>query len=390
MVDLVVVGGGVHGAGVAQAAAAAGHPVLLLEKSSLAHGTSSRSSKLIHGGLRYLETAQFGLVRESLEERRLMLELAPALVSIRPFFIPVYPQTRRRPWQLRIGLAAYAALAGFGRIARFGTLPHRQWDRLDGLETRGLQAVFRYFDAQTDDARLTQAIMHSAQKLGAELAMPAEFLSATIGPRSVRVRYRAAGVEQECDAAAVVNAAGPWAMSVSAQVSPRPAIPAMDLVQGTHLLLPGDIRRGIYYVESPSDGRAVFVIPWHGQVMVGTTETPYTGDPEDVRPLPAELDYLLAVLARYFPAYRGTGREAVVESFAGLRVLPSATGAAFRRTRETVLAVDQRRHPRFLAIYGGKLTGWRATAGHVLARLGPSLPARTAIADTRRLAIEPP
>jgi len=390
MYDVVVVGGGIHGAGVAQAAAAAGHSVLVLERRGLAHGTSSRSSKLIHGGLRYLESGQFGLVRESLEERALMLRLAPELVTLRPFFIPVYPETRRRPWQLQAGLAAYAALAGFGRTTRFGRLPRSQWDRLDGLDTTRLQAVFRYFDAQTDDALLTRAVMKSAVALGAELALPAEFVAARIGPDAVQVRYRHALAERECQAGVLVDAAGPWAAQVARGVDPLPVIPALELVQGTHLVLPGHVHRGIYYVESPADGRAVFVIPWKGEMLVGTTETPYHGDPEDVRPLPAEVDYLLGVLGRYFPSYRGTGPGAVSSAFAGLRVLPATGGSAFHRRRETLLVPDDPRRPRFLALYGGKLTGWRATAARVLAAVQSSLPRRKAHADTRRLRIEPP
>ncbi len=390
MTDVVVIGGGIHGAGVAQAVAAAGYKVLVLEKQSLAYGTSSRSSKLVHGGLRYLESGQFALVRESLDERALMLRLAPELVTLRPFFIPVYPTTRRRPWQLTLGLGAYAALAGFGRTARFGRLPRQQWDRLDGLDTRQLQAVFRYFDAQTDDALLTRAVMNSAVSLGAQLALPAQFVGAETTRAGVRVRYRQGDTDRECDARVLVNAAGPWAPLVSRLVSPAPPVPPLDLVQGTHIILPGGMQRGIYYVESPQDGRAVFVIPWKGAVMVGTTETPFEGDPDDVRPLASEIDYLLAVLARYFPAWQGAGAATVSSAFAGLRVLPAGRGGAFHRRRETLLEVDDPQRPRYLALYGGKLTGWRATAARTIERLRPSLPARRARADTRTLRLVPP
>ena len=177
-VDVVVVGGGIHGVGVAQAAAAAGHSVLLLEKTSLAAGTSSRSSKLIHGGLRYLESGQFHLVRESLRERRILLAIAPELVQLRPFILPLYRETRRRPWQLRVGLSIYALLGGLGPETRFGAVPRSEWTQLDGLQTRGLRKVLRYFDAQTDDAALTRAVMRSAQTLGADVLAPAEFFAA--------------------------------------------------------------------------------------------------------------------------------------------------------------------------------------------------------------------
>src|SRR5580658_323086 len=131
--DVIVVGGGIHGAGVLQAAVAAGYSSLLIEKRALASGTSSRSSKLIHGGLRYLESGQFSLVRESLRERAIHLRIAAELVELKPFYIPVYRETRRRPWQLKLGLWIYALLGGFGASTRFGEVPRQEWSSLDGL-----------------------------------------------------------------------------------------------------------------------------------------------------------------------------------------------------------------------------------------------------------------
>src|SRR5580692_10297423 len=174
--DVVIVGGGIHGAGVLQAAAAAGHSALLIERLGLASGTSSRSSKLIHGGLRYLESGQFALVRESLHERAILLRIAAELVELKAFFLPVYRDTRRRPWQLKLGLWMYALLGGFDASTRFGAVPREEWKDLDGLETRHLQAVIRYHDAQTDDAQLTRAVAESARALGGEVAMPARFV----------------------------------------------------------------------------------------------------------------------------------------------------------------------------------------------------------------------
>src|SRR5450631_2720756 len=188
--DVVVVGGGIHGAGVLQAAAAAGHSALLIERLGLASGTSSRSSKLIHGGLRYLESGQFSLVRESLRERAILLRIAAELVELKPFFIPVYRDTRRRPWQLKIGLWIYALLGGFGASTRFGAVPKAEWPALDGLDTHDLDAVIRYHDAQTDDALLTRAVVQSALSLGAEIAMPAGFTSANLTDDGVTVAYR--------------------------------------------------------------------------------------------------------------------------------------------------------------------------------------------------------
>jgi glycerol-3-phosphate dehydrogenase len=380
--DVIVVGGGIHGAGVLQAAAAAGHSTLLLEKGALASGTSSRSSKLIHGGLRYLESGQFALVRESLRERAILLRIAPELVELKPFFIPVYRDTRRRPWQLKCGLAMYAMLGGFDSSTRFGSVPQREWGRLDGLETRGLDAVIRYHDAQTDDAELTRAVVQSALSLGAELAMPADFIAARLDPGGVSVEYRQGESTLECHARVLVNAAGPWATAVAHRIQPAISVPDIDLVQGAHIVVPLPVSAGIYYVESPKDGRAVFIMPWKGATLIGTTETPYRGEPDQVHPLPEEEDYLLGVARRYFPALNEVTRAQIVERFAGLRVLPTASQAAFDRSRETIFSVDRDPNPRVLGIYGGKLTGWRAAAAHVLNRISASLPAATRRAGT--------
>ena len=387
--DVVVVGGGIHGVGAAQAAAAAGHSVLLMEKTDLACGTSSRSSKLIHGGLRYLESAQWHLVRESLKERRILLDIAPELVRLVAFHLPVYRSMRRRPWQLRLGLCMYAALGGFDRSTRFRTLPRQEWSRLDGLETGGLGTVLRYYDGQTDDALLTRSVMASAQKLGAELALPATFVDADLAGDGVDIRFTHRGRPEHLHARVLVNAGGAWANTIATRITPTAVLPAVELVQGTHLIVPGELSQGIYYVESPRDGRAVFVMPWHGEILIGTTETRFRGNPEQVAPLAAERHYLLSVLRRYFPRFRHSAIATRHQAFAGVRVLPVGKGHAFHRSRETMLITDRSSSPRSISIYGGKLTGWRATAEQVMRRIASSLPQRKPRADTRRLRIDP-
>ena len=173
--------------------------------------------------------------------------------------------------------------------------------------------------------------------------------------------------------------------TITERISPKPAPVAIDLVQGTHLVLDGSLEKGCYYMEAPQDRRAVFLLPWGHQSMLGTTENLYSGDPLAVTPLQKEVDYLLEVMHHYFP-----GRpQHVVDMFAGLRVLPAGDSAAFRRTRETHLPVDSRTHPRVLAIVGGKLTGYRATAQKVMNILRRTLPARTPRADTATLLLKP-
>jgi len=388
--DVVIIGGGIHGAGVLQAAAAAGHEALLIERNALASGTSSRSSKLIHGGLRYLESGQFALVRESLRERAIHLRIASELVELKAFFIPVYRDTRRRPWRLKIGLWMYALLGGFDAATRFGSVPKAEWSTLDGLKTLDLDAVIRYHDAQTNDALLTRAVVRSALGLGAELAMPAKFTRAILSEEGVTVSYATSNSTVELKARVLVNAAGPWATQVARAVKPAITVPDVDLVQGAHIVIPHPLTAGIYYVESPTDGRAVFVMPWAGATLIGTTETPYRGDPDQVHPKAEEEEYLLAVVRHYFPHLSALTRNDITERFAGLRVLPAATQAAFDRSRETIFTTDRDARPRVLGIYGGKLTGWRAAAAHVMQRISPSLPAAVKRAATDLLILRRP
>lgn len=379
--DAVVVGAGIQGAGVAQALAAAGHDVILLEQAGIASGTSSRSSKLIHGGLRYLESGQFRLVRECLRERALLLRNAPELVRLTPHHIPVYRQTCRRPWKLRLGLSLYALLGGMEPAARFEHVPRARWPGLDGLRQEGLQAVFRYLDAQTDDAALTRAVVHSAESLGARLLMPAELLNADVDGAGVRVRYRDGSGEHELRCAALINAAGPWVNVALKRIEPRAQSLAMEWVAGTHLVLPRRLTQGVYYAEAPRDGRAVFIMPWRGeQTLVGTTERGYRGDPAAVAPTPGEIDYLLETVRHYFPAF---AQLEPVEAFAGLRVLPRVEGEAFGRSRDTRLHATHDR--RVVSIYGGKLTAYRATAEKAVEMLRGVLPPRARRADTREL-----
>ncbi len=395
--DLVIIGGGIHGVGVAQAAAAAGHHVLVLEQGELASGTSSRSSKLIHGGLRYLEHGQFALVRECLHERALLLKNAPELVHLQPFLIPVYADSVRSPWLLRAGLTLYSLLGGAGRDTRFRRVPRHQWTALDGLKTTGLKTVFQYQDAQTDDAALTRAVMASAQTLGAQLKTQATVIAASrLGDGQKdhwQIRYRQDEQEHTCTARVIVNASGPWANEVLTRIATTAKSVAVELVQGTHLVLEGKLEQGIYYLQSPRDQRPVFAMPWQlageaagSAILLGTTETRFTGNPAEVHPLPAEQEYLLETYRYYFSV-----TPKVRAAFAGLRVLPMAEDQTENknqyaaRQRETVLQTDCPELPRLLTIYGGKLTAYRATAEKVMHKLQNSLPDKEPVADTRTL-----
>ena len=385
--DLVIIGAGIHGAGVAQAAAAAGYSVLVLEQySEAAKGTSSKSSKLIHGGLRYLETAQFKLVYECLRERSYLLKIAPHLVKLVPFHIPVFQKTTRRPWMIMLGLSIYTLFSGkfFNRISR------SHWQELDGLSTKGLDAVFSYCDAQTDDARLTRSVLASAQELGADVITCARFEHAHLCDDGCEIEYLKDDVLEKTtvkiSAKIMINAAGAWANNVLENIEPTPSRMDIELVQGTHIILPGDMRN-LYYLESPQDRRAIFVMPWSASgknhILVGTTENIFIGDPAEVQPLSSEVSYLLDVYNYYFS--QQLKPDDVIDVFAGLRVLPKGSGAVFGRSRDTSFWQDRSNRPRVITIYGGKLTSYRATAERLVRSLRGVLPGRERMADTRTL-----
>lgn len=384
--DIAIIGAGITGAGVAQAAAAAGYKTVLLEASAIGGATSSASSKLIHGGLRYLESGQFGLVRESLHERERLLKLAPELVKLAPLHIPVYNHSSRAPLTIHAGLSLYRLLSGFARNTRFRRLPQAQWAQLDGLVTDGLKAVFRYYEAQTDDRALTRAVVHSAQKLGAELLLPARFQAAQLGPDLCDVHYDSEQGARTLQARVLVNCTGPWAHKLNRGITPCPPLPEVDLIGGSHLLLPPVLQHH-YYLESPGDGRAVFALPWQGKLLLGTTETEHRGPPEAVQCHPHEIHYLLNVLKHYFPHLHVLPSSAT--TMAGLRVLPHAKQSAFGRSREVMMIADKAHRPQVLTIMGGKLTTYRATAEMAIARIAASLPAATPKADTRSLPLQP-
>lgn len=386
--DVIVVGGGIHGVGVAQAAAAGGRSVLLVEKSALAAGTSSRSSKLIHGGLRYLEHYEFGLVAECLRERRILLQIAPDLVRLEPFFMPVYRGARRGPALLTAGLALYALLARFGPGAGFRRLSPRRATEFSALRQEGLQTILRFSDARTDDRLLTAAVMHSARQLGARLWMPAECTGVSLTADGVTARIRRGESEREVTGRVLVNASGPWISKFLGLVQPAVTNPPFELVQGSHIVLNDFHVPGCLYMENPRDGRGIFALPWRSGTLVGTTELRFRGRPEDVRPRVTEIRYLLKAMRHFFPD-AGIALDGDFQAFAGLRVLPSGAGHAFNRSRETVFLTDRPERPRLISIAGGKLTAYRATARRVMHKLRGSLPPERAVADTRTLRLRP-
>lgn len=377
-VDVLIVGAGIHGAGVAQAAAAQGRTVLVVERASaVANETSRSSSKLIHGGLRYLESAQFRLVYECLRERRLLLNNAPELVQLQPFYIPIYKSHKRHPLWIGLGLSLYWALSGFDRCNRFCKVDKSEWSKL-GCTTDNLRSVFQYYDGQTDDQALTQAVLHSAQAHGAEVMLATELTEAAMAEGQLQVRL-SNGQSIQCKT--LVNAAGPWVNEVADRVEGAPK-QSLAWIQGTHIVLAKPAPLGCFYLESPRDGRAVFVLPWKGRTMIGTTERQLSQPQAEVTD--EEIDYLLEVHNSYFTGSRASRAE-VKQVFCGTRVLPAEDTAANVRSRETVFAVQPLGPGLYVAIYGGKLTSYRATAAKVIKHLNSILGPPARVGSTEQL-----
>jgi len=369
--DLLVVGGGINGVAIARDAAGRGLRVLLCDKGDLAGATSSASSKLIHGGLRYLEHGEFRLVREGLAEREVLLRMAPHLVHPLRFVVPHGEGSRPR-WLLRAGLALYDRLGGARSLPRSAALDLAR-DPAGAPLREGVRRGFAYFDCRTDDARLTVVTARDATARGAEIQTRTALVAARREGGHWRARLRGAdGGIREIAARILVNAAGPWVAEVlrAAGLSTRAAL---RLLKGSHIVVPKLHDGDHAYLLQNDDRRIVFVLPFERDYsLIGTTELPFAGDPAAARITADEIAYLCRAVARWFRA--APGPADVMWSYAGVRPLyedRAKTAAAV--TRDYVFDLDAEGPPA-LAIFGGKLTTHRRLAEHALARLAPFLP----------------
>lgn len=389
-VDVLVIGGGITGAGVALDAATRGYRVSLVEQADFASGTSSRSTKLVHGGLRYLPQLHVSLVREALQERDRLLRSAPHLVRPLGFLIPVYtgmqrplgirvPQVLRSltPIGIRIGLLGYDLLAR-------STFPHRSLPpaealrRVPGLRSAGLRAAFLYYDAQTDDVRLTHTVLATARRHGAMTLNYARATAVTSGPTArVTVVDRLTQEVFDIDARHVVNATGVWAEEVARLAGPVPF--RIHQSKGVHLILdaPDLLADTALVIPETDDGRLAFLLPWRGRVVLGTTDASYDGDLAFPLVEASEALYLLDHLNRYL--HSPIGREAIIGAYAGLRPLVHrGRGRAADLPRDYDVVAHG---SGMLSIIGGKLTTYRKMAEDVVDLLvrrdGVAVPCRT-------------
>jgi glycerol-3-phosphate dehydrogenase len=362
--DLAIVGAGINGAGIARDAAMRGLTVLLIDKGEIGGGTTSASTRLIHGGLRYLEHFEFGLVRESLRERETLLRIAPHLVKPLPMTIPIYKQSKRGRVTIRAGMIAYDVLSWGKSLPRHQMLSRAQTlAELPGLNPEGLLGSAFYFDAQVEfPERLVMDNVMAARELGAQVFDHTMVTKLLVEEKLVSgIEFVTAdGRTHSARALVVINATGPWIDRLLERApveSPR----LIGGTKGSHIVMPSfpTAPASAIYLEARSDGRPMFIIPWNGKYLIGTTDVRFEGNPDDVRCESWEVEYLLDEANLAFPKARLT-TEDIVLTYSGVRPLPVTNEKDEQSiTRRHFI----REHPRLsnlLSIVGGKLTTYRS------------------------------
>ena len=369
--DLLVIGGGINGAGIARDAAGRGLRVLLVEQHDLAGHTSSSSTKLIHGGLRYLEYYDFALVRKSLVEREILLNAAPHIAWPLRFVLP-HDSHLRPAWMIRAGLFLYDHLARRRRLPGSETVDLRRHPAGQPLDPR-YRTGFVYSDGWVDDARLVVLTVRDAFEHGAEVMTRTRCASIVRRGRNWSATLeRADDGKLQVTARVIVNAAGPWVARFLDDASPVPAGHHPRQVKGSHIVVPRLFDHEFAYLFQAPDGRVVFGIPFEGDfTLIGTTERDYDGDLATPTIDDREIDYLVEMANRYFST--DLSRADVVWTFAGLRpLLAASTDDPKSVTRDYVLELDEHGPP-LLSVYGGKLTTYRKLAEDVIDLLEPHL-----------------
>jgi glycerol-3-phosphate dehydrogenase len=392
-IDLFVIGGGVNGCGIARDAAGRGLSVMLAEQGDLAGATSSASTKLFHGGLRYLEFFEFRLVREALAERETLLSAMPHISWPMRFVLPWSPDMRfegttdaarliarvmpwmrgRRPrWMIRAGLALYDTLGGRRLLPGTRRLDLTRDPAGAPLEP-GFRIAWEYSDCWVDDARLVVLNARDAARLGAAIRTRTRVVSARRDGTLWRVRIEGPEGAGEVAARALVNAAGPWVAAVARDVVGLPGRERVRLVRGSHIVVPRLFEHDRAYFLQGTDGRIAFAIPYEDDfTLIGTTDQDHAGDPSEAHCTKAERDYLIAFANRYFR--RKLSPADVVWSYAGVRPLyDDGAKSATAATRDYVLALDTAGPP-VLSVFGGKITTYRRLAEAAMARLAPHFP----------------
>ena len=358
--DLLVIGGGINGAAIAHIAAKRGLKVALVEKGDFASGTSSKSTKLIHGGIRYLENLEFDLVYESLHERYLQLQIAPHLVKPLSFIIPVYKNDKRPLWMMHLGVFLYDLLAGKYSIGRHKKLSANDLFALEpNLKKEGLKGGVMYFDAQMDDARLCLENVLSAAEYGADVANYTEIMSfIKDNGKIIGAKAKVARGTFDILAKKTICAVGPWTNFLLRMENPH-AKKIVRTTKGVHIVYRGQITKNALLIQSKQDNRIFFVIPWMGHSLIGTTDTDYIGQPDRIEANQKDIDYLVRESKRVFQNFPFSA-DNIISVFAGLRPLVRSGGVKPSKAsrKHTIIQTDSG----LMVVIGGKYTTYRKIA----------------------------
>ncbi len=373
--DVAVIGGGINGCGIARDAAGRGLSVFLCEQEDLANGTSSASTKLIHGGLRYLEYYEFRLVREALREREVLLRAAPHIIRPLRFILP-HHEGLRPAWLIRLGLFLYDHIGGRKLLPATSSV-NLQTDVAGQVLKKNYVKGFEYSDCWVMDSRLVVLNAMDGAAKGATIRTRTKLLSATRSGKlwTLTLHDQADSRDYTVQASVLINASGPWLGQLLPRISHSATREHIRMVKGSHIVVPKLFDHGRAYIFQNSDGRIIFAIPYEGDfTLIGTTDLDFHGDPGSVAISADEITYLCRAASEYF--IRPLSQKDVVSSFSGIRPLfDDGKSEAKAATRDYVLKLDTGRDEApLLSLYGGKITTYRKLAESVLARLSPFLP----------------
>jgi len=375
--DMVVIGGGINGTGIAADAQGRGLSVFLCEKNDLASGTSSASSKLIHGGLRYLEHYDFGLVRESLHERKILAAMAPHLIKPMRFVVP-FKKIRHPFWMIRLGLFYYDFMGLNATFKRSKAIHFDHYDPINPLKPQ-FNKGFIYSDAAVDDARLVIANALRSSQHGGTIQTRTACVDAKREGKYwlVRLRQEISQIEYSIQAKALINASGPWADQIVSDIVQCSSQYRLRLVKGSHIVIPKCHSRQEAYLLQHHDGRVIFVIPYLEHfTLIGTTDVPFDGDPNTAFISPEEVKYLCQIVNDYFQ--HPIKPHHVLHAWSGVRALVDSQSqhpiAAISREYKLELKTDRHQQLPLVNVFGGKLTTYRALAEKTLQILKPFFP----------------
>jgi len=355
--DMVILGAGINGVAIAKALASSGKKVLVVEKTDIAAGASSRSSRLIHGGLRYLENFEFALVKEALHDQKYLLNTYPDLVKLRPFYLPIYKNSKRPAWMIRLGLWLYGFFAEHGH--KPSSVPKENFlTQFKALKAHNLRTVFRYFDGKTDDDALTHRVAQEAKDAGAQILEHTQVTSLQVKDAAIELRIHGSFIQTQV----LINATGAWVDEVNAKFN-LPSSYTIEKLSGIHLVI-GKVLVPDPLILETSTKRIFFMIPEEDTTLIGTTERSESCKVDEIKVNDEDIEYLLRESNVYLKT--ALKRDDIKEVFIGTRPIIKSKKDVSKMSREYKLDLHCLGSSKVLHIYGGKLTTFPSLAQKVL------------------------